>query len=374
MEKQLDKLFEDIDLVWCDNPEKEIHKSTNYQNLLDIFPNLQTLFQEGVERDPFEFYRTMRHIFRSLKIFFMLQDGTFKYKSLSNESIQKLKIKLRKFPDKYLLIILMYHDLGKLFDRKTHTFQSSRLIKKNDLFNCFDLSSVEKLLLRKVIEYHLLFATIYTGESTFFGMLSLLNDKEFTHLISDRKVMDIFIDLLELFTYNDILGYPYAQVFDHYLKFYGEINQKLKGLLGLWPNRDEITSLAKSYSLEWTEWRLAGALRIFQFVETKPHLTKEFYYNVLKESLRPIYEKSGEQFDWNVIKNTDLSNIYKFQMKYALAFLLILAFGEFKRFRLKENQNISPKLMQFWILLRLLRCQNRSLPEEQQLLMSWLKI
>ena len=72
---------------------------------------------------------------------------------------------------------------------------------------------------------------------------------------------------------------------------------------------------------------------------------------MLKESLRPIYQASELIFDWTVIKNTDLTNIYKFQLKYALAFLLILALGEFKRFRLKENQNISPKLMQFWMLL-----------------------
>ena len=364
MQKQLAKLFEGIDLVWCDNPEKEIQKSTNYQKLLDIFPNLQSLFQEGLERDPFEFYRTMRHIFRSLKIFFMLQDGTFNYKSLSRDSIQKLRRKLTKFPDKFLLIILMYHDLGKLFDRKKHTLKSSKLIQKNNLFNCFDLSSGEKLLLRKVIEYHLLFATIYTGESTFFGILSLLNDKEFIQLISDRTNVEIFIDLLEIFTYIDILGYPYSQVFDHYLKYYGEINQKLKHLLGLWPNRDEIIALAKSYSLEWMDWRLAGALRIFQFVETKPHLTKEFYFNVLRESVRPIYKTSGQKFDWNVIKSTDLFNIFKFQMKYALAFLLILAFGEFKRFRLKENQHISPKLMQFWVLLSN-EVKKRNLTEEE---------
>jgi len=351
MQKQLAELFAEIDLLWCDNPEKEIHKSTNYQKLLVIFPNLQILFQEGLERDSFEFYRTMRHIFRSLKIYFILQDGTFTYKSLSTDSIQKLQLKISKFSDKYLLIILMYHDLGKLIDRKTHTFESSRVIKENDLFNCFDLSSDEKLLIRKVIEYHLLFATIYTGESTFFGILSLLNDKEFIQLISDQKNMLIFVDLLETFTYIDILGYPYAQIFDHYLKYYGEINQKLKNLLELWPKRDDIIALAKSYSLEWTDWRLAGALRIFQFVETKPHLTKQFYYNVLKESLRPIYQASELIFDWTVIKNTDLTNIYKFQLKYALAFLLILALGEFKRFRLKENQNISPKLMQFWMLL-----------------------
>ena len=34
------------------------------------------------------------------------------------------------------------------------------------------------------------------------------------------------------------------------------------------------------------DWRIAGGLRIFQFVETKPYLTEEFYYDKIKESIK----------------------------------------------------------------------------------------
>ncbi|NVM52328.1 MAG: hypothetical protein HWN66_01410 [Candidatus Helarchaeota archaeon] len=351
----LAKLFEKIDLIWCDNPGKEIQKSDNYQNLLVIFPNLKQIHQEVHKTNLFEFNRTMRHIFRSLKIYYLLKQEAFTYQSLSNTSLKKLKGKIEKNSvfKFYLPIILIYHDIGRFIDRKTHTYQSSNLILKNNLLDCFELSEIEKLLLRKIIEYHLLLATIYTGESTFFGILSLLNDKEFIDLISfeDRKYAGLFVDLLEVFTYLDVLGYPYSRIFDHYLKYYEEINKKLKNLLALWPNLDEIISRAKDYSFQWTDWRLANALRVFQFVETTPHLTREFYFNVLKESIRPECDKRGINFNWNSMKNEYLSNIYKLQLKYGLPLLMLLAFGEFKRFQLKEHQTIPPKLLLFWILL-----------------------
>lgn len=351
MLKDLANLFEGIDLVWCDNPGKEIQNSENYKSLLALFPNLQDIHQKGLTNDKFEFNMTMRHIFRSLKVYHLLKQGQFSYKHLSSESLQKLLEKLEKFP-LYLPLILVYHDIGRFIDRKTHTFQSAKLILDNQLLDDFNLSSKEKLLITKVIEYHLLLATIYTGESTFFGSMSLFNDEEFIKLLTaeDGNYGETFLEFLEIFTYLDVLGYPYAIIFDHYLKYYGEINQKLKNLLELWPDRNKILSRAKDYSLQWSDWRLSGALRIFQFVETKPHLTKEFYFTILRESIRPECESRGRDFSWKTITDF-LSNIYKFQMKYAMGFLMLLAFGQLKRLRLKENQKILPKLLLFWILL-----------------------
>ena len=356
MLNELIELFGKIDVVWCDNPGKEIHKSENYEKLMRIFPNLQEIHQEGIKKNQFEFNRTMRHIFRSFKVYYLLKQGNFNYELLSRDSLQQIRTKLVKFStlnESYIPILLMYHDIGRFVDRKTHATHSSNWIKHGVLFEEFDLSPKDRLLLRKVIEYHLFLATIYTGESTFYGILSLLNDSEFTELLAfqDRNYAELFVDLLELFTYLDIFGYPYSRIFDHYLIYYGEINHKLKNLLSLWSNIDEIVTLAKQYAIEWTDWRLAGALRIFQFVKTKPYLTEEFYFNVLKESIRPDYEKQDTPFQWGSTKTEYLSNIYKFQLKYALPFLMLLAFGQFKRFRLKENQKLSSKLIKFWILL-----------------------
>jgi len=356
MLNELAQLFDTIDLNWCDNPGKEIHETQNYKKLLAVFPNLQNIFRQGLKDNPFEHLRTSRHIFRIFKIYFLIRKGVFDHGLLSSEAIQRIRRKLLKvseLDERYLPVIIMYHDIGRFYDRKTHAYQSSNLIAKEALFESFGFSEQEKLFLQKIIEYHLLLPTIYTGESTFFGVLSLINNKEFIKLISnlDTNVTNQFVDLLETFTYIDILGYPYSRIFDHYLKYYEEINRILKEILALWSAPDKIVSRAKHYSLQWTNWRLAGGLRIFQFVHTKPYLTEDFYYNILKESIQSKCEKYGIDFQWDEIKKKFFTNIYKFQLKYALPFLMLLAFNEFKRMRLKKGHKISSKLLQFWILL-----------------------
>jgi hypothetical protein len=219
------------------------------------------------------------------------------------------------------------------------------------LLEAFELSNVEKLLIRKLIHYHLLIATIYTGESTFYGIYSLFNDSEFIKLISNKYIIDRFIDLLEVFTYIDILGYFYTKIFDHYIKYYSEISSKLKNILYIWPNNELALEKAKKYSQERLEWRLAGALRIFQFVETKPHLTEEFYYAKLKESIKNSNNELFSELNWNLIKDQYLTHSYKIQMRYSLALLMILAFGSFQRMGLKINTGVSHKLLLFWTLL-----------------------
>jgi hypothetical protein len=356
MLKKLQNLIDKIDLNWCDNPGKELQNTESYKTLISIFPNLQQLHQKWIKSDQFEFNRTMRHIFRCFKIYFLLKENNLIYNSLTAGSLQKLQKKIEKFANLnefFFPLIIMYHDIGRYIDRKTHTLQSSELIQKEAFFEDFGLSPIEKMFLRKLIEYHLLLATIYTGESTFFGILPLLNDTEFIELIShqDKRYAGLFFELLETFTYIDVLGYPYSQIYDHYLNYYEDISKKLNNILNLWPDHEKILALAKHYSIDWTDWRLAGALRIFQFVDTKQHLTKNFYYSVLQASIRPICEKRGKIFNWNSIKDTYLSNIYKLQMHYALPLLMLLAFKEFKRASLKENQEVSPDLLLFWILL-----------------------
>jgi len=180
---------------------------------------------------------------------------------------------------------------------------------------------------------------------------SLLNDSEFNKLLNYERNIDRFIDLLEIFTYIDILGYYYTKIFDHYIKFYDEISSKLKIILNLWPNKDLALKKAKHYSQEWLEWRLAGALRIFQFVETKPYLTKEFYYNKLKDSIKETDNHLLNEVNWDSLKDHYLINSYKIQLRYSLALLMILAFGNFQRMGLKINSKISYKLILFWALL-----------------------
>jgi len=367
METELATLFEQIELNWCDNPSKAIQNSENYQRLLALFPNLQELNHEWIIRDNFEFNRTMRHIFRCLKVYYLLKQGEFFYESLSQEVHERLRGKIQRFTAHNELLIptlLMYHDIGRFVDRAAHTYYSADLIVKRHLLDWFKISEIEKLVLQKTIEYHLLLATIYTGESTFFGILSLLNDSAFVQIVipKNKKYIGFFTDLLEVFTYIDVLGYPYSKIFDHYLTYYEHINNILKTLLSLWPDQEKIISEAKNYSLQWNDWRLAGALRIFQFINTEPHLTEEFFFNALRNSIRSECENLGVNFDWDFIKNTYLVNIYKFQVKYALPLLMLLAFGEFKRAPIEKN--VSPNLFKFWAILSA-EINNRGLNAEE---------
>jgi len=169
---KLNNIFSKLELSWIDSYSK-IDSSNDYLHLISIFPNLEQLFQDGNKNDREEFQRTVRHIFRLFKIYFLIKNGEFVHETLSQESLNVIREKLLKQGSQNELvipIILMYHDIGRLVNKKDHPFYSYKLISDENLINPFGLSNIEKLLINKVIQYHLLFATIYTGESTFYGV------------------------------------------------------------------------------------------------------------------------------------------------------------------------------------------------------------
>jgi len=349
----LSKLFEEIELSWIDSIAS-IDESDEFSILISIFPNLERIFYDFRDRNKDEFQRTIKHIFRSFKVFFLIINGEFSHETLSRESVNVIREKILNQHSQNQLVIpilLIYHDIGRFIDNKKHPHHSYDLISSMNLLEPFELSDIEKLLIKKVIHYHLLIATVYTGESTFYGIYSLLNDPEFIKLLSYEKAISRFIDILEIFTYIDILGYFYTKIYDHYIKYYNEISSKLKILLNYWPDKELALKKAKIYSQDWLEWRLAGALRIFQFVETKPHLTREFYFNKLKESIKKTDNEFISNLNWGLIQKKYLNYSYKIQMRYSLALLMILAFGSFQRMGLKINTGISHRLILFWTLL-----------------------
>ena len=349
----LSKIFSKLDLSWIDSIQN-IDDSDEFFKILTIFPNLKPIFQECNVKDEGEFKRTLRHIFRLFKVYFLTRKGDYFHDSLSKKSIEIIREKLLNQNSQNELIIpiiLIYHDIGRCIDKNDHPYHSFQLISRKNLLEPFLLSSSEKLLIKLLIKYHLLFAKIYTGESTFFGIYPLLKDPEFIELISNENFINRFVDLLEIFTYIDILGYSYAKIYDHYIKYYNEINSKLKNILNCLPDKKSALIRAKVYSHEWLEWRLAGALRIFQFVETKPFLTQKFYYKKLRESIKTKESKFMSTLTWELIIKNYLTQSYKIQLNYSLAFLMILAFKDFQRMGLKINSGISYKLILFWTLL-----------------------
>ncbi|NVM17238.1 MAG: hypothetical protein HWN80_05935 [Candidatus Lokiarchaeota archaeon] len=351
--KQLQKIFSDVSDI---DSLKEIEQTKFYTDFLKLFPNLSEVFNLGIDRDKQEFTRTIKHIFRSIKIFLSLLSNSFSYEGFSSQTISKISKKIEDIQEYNSLIIpliLIYHDIGKFVRKRDHPYQSFILISDRKLLSPFELIENDKLLIRKVIQYHILFATIYTGESTYYGSYSLISDSFLTQLLSDHKYLDLFVDLLEIFTFIDILGYSYSQIFDHYVIYYERINQKLKEIFRLVSDKEKAIQKALQYSQEWIDWRIAGAMRIFQFIGTKPYLSEEFYYNTIKASLDSIpFEKYNfSRMEWEQLKENALNQSCKIQIKYGLAFLMILAFGSFHRATVKEDVKISYNLLLFWMLL-----------------------
>lgn len=351
----LQNIFSNLSLNEIDSSE-EIEKSQFYAEFIKSFPNLSEVFNLGINRDKEEFTRTIKHIFRSIKTFLKILNKTFSYENFSNQTLLKINEKIenvQQFNSLILPLILIYHDIGKFIRKRDHPHQSFILISTRNLLLPFNLLENDRFLIQKVIQYHILFATIYTGESTYYGSYSLIRDSTLVKLLSDHKYLNLFVDLLEIFTYIDILGYSYSRIFDHYSVYYERINQNLKNIFRLLPNKELAIQKAFLYSQGWLDWRIAGALRIFQFVGTKPYLTETFYFNIIKTSLDSIpYEKFNfARMEWEQLKETVLKQSCKIQIKYGLAFLMILAFGSFHRSSFNENVKISHKLMLFWMLL-----------------------
>ncbi|MBY9012396.1 MAG: hypothetical protein KGD70_08475 [Candidatus Lokiarchaeota archaeon] len=353
--KDLQTIFSDVSLNRIDSSE-EIEQSHFYTEFLRSFPNLGEVFNLGLSRDNQEFERTIKHIFRSIKIYLKILGNTFSYKGFSNQTTSKLAKKIediQKYSSLIIPLILIYHDIGKFVRKRDHPQQSFILISERKLLSPFNLLENDSTLIQKVIQYHILFATIYTGESTYYGTYSLIKDSALVQIISDPQYLDLFVDLLEIFTYIDILGYSYSQMFDHYVIYYERISHKLKDIFRLLPNKEIAIQKALQYSKDSIDWRIAGGLRIFQFVGTKPYLTEEFYYNIIKASLESIpYKKLNfTRNEWELLKKNVLGQSCKIQIKYGLAFLMVLAFGSFSRASFNEDVKISHKLVLFWMLL-----------------------
>jgi hypothetical protein len=179
----------------------------------------------------------------------------------------------------------------------------------------------------------------------------LLNDSEFNKIGNIKQNINRFLDLLEIFTYIDVLGYSYAHIYDHYVEYYDQINTKLKNILSLMPDKDSALIKALEYSQQWLDWRIAGGLRIFQYVNTRPYLNENFYFHKIRDSVNRDVEKISDENNWDGIKELILPESFKIQIKYGLAILMLLAFGRFFRGPIEENEKISNNLVGFWILL-----------------------
>ncbi|MHA1379457.1 MAG: HD domain-containing protein [Candidatus Helarchaeota archaeon] len=357
----LEKIFSNVSFEWIDDNRIDIINSEVFKNFVDKFPKLKKIFFKSMNLNKPEFERTIRHTIRLLVILFQLKNDNFKHKSMNNKSIQKIKTridKIQKINPKYLPLILILHDIGRPVNRKLHTYESAKIIKENNLLDEFDLKEQEKLLIIKVIEYHLLIGTIYTGESTYYAFTTLLNDAEFSKSLDDKEFSENFLLLSTIFTILDPLGYFYTQIFDHYIEKYAEIERKLKEILFDWPDIRKIQQKLREKCFKRLDWRLACALRIFQNIGTKPQLTYDFFIEKIKKSVGIYLNQKINDKDWEQFKKKSLSHTYLIQLKYALAVLMIIASGEFKR--IFKPKTVNPSLIDFWVNL------NKKIVEENE--------
>ncbi|MFX0070358.1 MAG: hypothetical protein ACFFAO_04630, partial [Candidatus Hermodarchaeota archaeon] len=219
---------------------------------------------------------------------------------------------------------------------------------QKDLFKKFSLSLSQKTILIGNIKYHLLPGTIFTGESSYSGAVSLLNDNSLLEIWKSPSDIEIFFSSLIDFTLIDIWGYDYSKIYDHYFDYYAQIRSNLSKIFIKNTNNspiERVNAVREDYFKiddQNLKWRVACALRIFQFVETQNYLTKDFFYDKIDESLARI------NLNWNQFK-ISLGKVHPLiQFKYALAIMMILASGSFKREPLTPSEEIQPYIFNFW--------------------------
>jgi hypothetical protein len=305
---------------------------------------------KGIDYDRPETLRTVRHIFRSLWVYYAIMNNKFEV-DIKSENFSLLKNTLNKiyqYNSEIFPLILLFHDIGRPFNKEWHTFESANMIKQNDLLSKFQLSLKQQLILYGTIKYHLLPGTIYTGESSYYGAISIFNDKDLRMLWQSTEDISIFFHILNAFTLVDIWGYDYSKIYDHYFRNYDKIRLNLSDIFNKTKSFEcEERSFALFNALSNLDknnlkWRISCALRIFQFIETSPDLMKGLYFSKVDEALAQI------GINWNMFTKSLEDKHTIIQFKYGLPLVMLLASGSFKREPINHEDKIDPKLFYFW--------------------------
>ncbi|MFX1496168.1 MAG: hypothetical protein ACFFBH_01445 [Promethearchaeota archaeon] len=313
-------------------------------------PEWGYLIKNGLEYNQTETLRTLRHIFRSLWIYYaaLNENLRLEVKSKNLDLLKNTLIEIVQYDKNIFPLLLLFHDIGRPFNRVWHNFESADLIKQIKLYSKLQLNLKQQSVLYGTIKYHLLPGTIFTGESSYYGASSIFTDLDLENLWQVKEDNHIFFQILTAFTIIDILGYDYAKIFNHYFDNYESIRQNLTEIadktksLPLEERKITLFNALSNLDKKNFKWRLSCALRIFQFVNTKPKLTKQLYYTIMEDGLKD----SGTNWE-NFTKSLQDKHTF-IQFKYALPVLMILASFSFKRDPIKNNEKVDTKLFQFW--------------------------
>ncbi|MFX0031356.1 MAG: hypothetical protein ACFE9P_01730 [Candidatus Hermodarchaeota archaeon] len=315
-----------------------------------IIPEWKELIDLGLKYNKAETLRTLRHIFRSLWIYYAIMNEKLNLE-IKRENITLLKnnlVKIFNYNRDIFPLLLLFHDIGRPFNREWHTFESANLIKQKKMLSKLGLNFKQQKVLYGTIKYHLLLGTIFTGESSYYGAISIFNDQDLQELWSFQEDIYTFFQILTTFTIIDILGYDYSRIFDHYFDNYENIHQNLTSIFiktrtfAFDNRRFALFKALSDLDIQNLKWRISCALRIFQFVDTNSELTKELYYSKIEGALR----ETGNSWE-NFIKSLQDEHTV-IQFKYALPLLMVLASTSFKREPIKYDDQVDPRLFLFW--------------------------
>ncbi len=346
----LQDIFKNVTLKFCDSPGRDIFESNEMKRLSNLLPEWGSIIYEGLNHDEVETYRTIRHIFRSLWSYYAIMNEKFEsnVKKENIKSLQKDLEKIFEYQSDFLPLLLLYHDIGRPFNREWHTFESAKIVHQKKLFHRFHLTPIQRIILTGVIRHHLLPGTVFTGESSYFGAISLYNDESLQDIWSSYENIDILFHTLMVFTIIDIWGYDYSKIYDHYFSHYLEIRNNLIRVftnLKSIEKKDHHIYLYQEFSKIDKlnlKWRIACALRIFQFVNTQSYLTEKFYFAKIDEGLN---DKNQTWKDFSSYLGNEHSLI---QFKYALPLMMVLASGNFVRKPFDIEEKIHSKIFDFW--------------------------
>lgn len=336
---------------FCDSPAIDIRNSEQYCSFRRLLPNWEKIIQKGLEVDKEETFRTIKHIFRSINIYFSLKNDQSS-DDLNSNFQTFLKSHFNHLYDIHpdlFINILLYHDIGRPFNKEWHTFESAKIVEENILMLESKIPQKYIKIMLGVIKHHLLLGTIFTGESSYMGALILLQDQSLNRIWKSKEDTNLFFQILLAFTVIDILGYDYSKIFDHYLYYYLKIKNNLENgfnrirtIRNPKEKEDTLSNIFQKLDEENLKWRLACSLRIFQFITTKSELTEDFYYRKIEQGLEEIGS------NWQLFKEKLGYTHSLIQFKYALPLMMILASGSFSRSPFDQDFIINEKFYRFW--------------------------
>ncbi|TFG02614.1 MAG: hypothetical protein EU539_12945 [Promethearchaeota archaeon] len=346
----LNGIFSRIPLDFCDKSGKFLLNSSEMRDICLMIPGWAEIIHKGLKHNELETFRTLRHVFRTLWVYFAILRDDYQVDVKSN-NLKSLKDTLENInelhPDMFPLLLL-FHDIGRPFNREWHTYESAKIIKENKLLKHFSISPTQEKILKVSIKFHLLPGTIFTGESSYCGALSLLLDEDLNDICLFSSKINLLFSILMAFSLIDIWGYDYGKIYDHYFSYYSQIKSNLSKIFiknALKAPSERFAAFHEDlFKLDEQnlKWRISCASRIFQFIETQNYLTKDFFYDKIDEALASI------NLDWNEFKDS-LGKVHAIiQFKYALPIMMILASGSFKREPLDPKERIQTRIFNFW--------------------------